>query len=113
MVNVVDWQDSLRMRMMESAKESNARMRQKWGGSSWEMQAQSRANGMNGGAPKKAEPKPKPIKLTAKARTVNNMLLKGLTHQDVSDILDISRQAVSHMAQRYNLPREEPSKTES
>lgn len=111
MVKVVDWQDSLRMRMMESAKESNARMRQKWGGSSWEKQAQSRENGMNGGAPKKVEPKP--IKLTAKAISVNKMLLKGLTHQDVSDILDISRQAVSDMAQRYNLPREESSKTKS
>lgn len=111
MVKVVDWQDSLRMRMMESAKESNTRMRQKWGGSSWEKQAQSRENGMNGGAPKKAEPKP--IKLTAKARTVNNMLLKGLTPQDIADILDISHQAVREMAKRYNLPREESSKTKS
>ena len=91
--------------MMESAKESNAIMRQKWGGSSWEKQAKSRENGMNGGAPKKVEPKP--VKLTALAVRVNKMLLKGLTHQDVSDILDISRQVVSDMAQRYNLPRKD------
>jgi DNA-binding NarL/FixJ family response regulator len=97
--------------MMVSAKESNARMRKLWGGSSWERQAKSRANGMNGGAPKKAEPKP--IKLTAKARTVNNMLLKGLTPQDIADILDMSHRAVHEMAKRYNLPRGEPSKTKS
>lgn len=111
MVKVVDWQDSLRMRMMESAKESNARMRKKWGGSSWEKQAQSRENGMNGGAPKKVEPEP--LELTAKARTVNKMLLKGLTRRDIADIMSVSPNAVNEMVRRYDLPREESSKTES
>lgn len=105
MVKVVDWQDELRMKMMLSAKESNERMRKIWGGSSWERQAQSRENGMSGGAPKKVEPKP--IKLTARARTVNNMLLRDLTRNDIADILDISHQAVSEMIKRYNLPRKE------
>ena len=102
--------------MMESAKESNARMRQKWGGSSWEKQAQSRENGMNGGAPKKAEPKkaePQNLELTAKALSVNKMLLKGLTRSDIADIMGVSPNAVNELVRRYGLPREEPSKTKS
>lgn len=116
MVRVVDWQDELKMKMMESAQASNARMRKMWGGSSWERQAISRENGAQGGRPKaavepkptpKPKPKPKLTPLSDKARIVNKLLLKDWIIVDIADVLGVSHQAVSQMVQRYNLPRKE------
>lgn len=97
MVRVVDWQDELRVKMVQSAKESNERMRAKWGGLSWEKQ---------GAQQKKPEPKAPP-KLPAQATTVNKLLLKGFTQMEIADVLGVSRQAVNRTVLRHNLPRSE------
>lgn len=108
MVRVVDWQDELRMKMMASAKMSNARARKMWGGSTWDKSEQSKANGSKGGRPTwEAPPKPKPIKLSAKATTVNKLLLKDWKVVDIADVLGVSHQAISQMVQRYGLPRKD------
>ena len=105
---------------MESAKDENARARKVWGGSSWAKVEQSKLNGKKGGRPTwvskpktpprveyKPAPKPKLIKLSDKARTVNKLLLKGWIVVDIADVLGVSHQAISQMVKRYNLPRKE------
>ena len=105
MVKVVDWQDELRMKMMESAKESNARARKIWGGSTWDRSEQAKDNGGKGGRPAwQPEPK-KPMKLSAKANTVNKLLVKDWKVVDIADVLGVSHQAISQIIKRYDLPR--------
>ena len=105
MVKVVDWQDELRMKMMESAKESNARARKIWGGSTWDRSEQAKDNGVKGGRPAwQPEPK-KPMKLSAKANTVNKLLVKDWKVVDIADVLGVSHQAISQIIKRYDLPR--------
>ena len=101
MVKVVDWQDELRMKMLDSAKESNARARKIWGGSTWDRSEQAKVNGVRGGRP---TDKPLP-KLSLKANMVNKLMLKSMKVCDIADVLGISHQAVSQTIKRYGLPR--------
>lgn len=107
---MVDWQDELRMKMMESAKHSNARMRKIWGGSTWDRVEQAKENGVKGGRPQWVENKPqKPLPpLSKRADTINKLLLKDWKVVDIADVLGVSHQAVSQVIKRYGLPRSKP-----
>jgi DNA-binding NarL/FixJ family response regulator len=102
----VDWQDELRMKMMDSARLSNARMRKMWGGSSWEQTVPSNKKEEPPKGPK-PKPKKKKVEITKKAATVNKLLAKGWKVVDIADVLCVSHQAVSQIIKRYSLPREE------
>lgn len=71
---------------------------------------QQRENGLKGGRPRQMAydpPRDITIKLTPKAKTVNNMLHKGMKVREIGEILGISHQAVSHMKKQYGLPRKD------
>lgn len=101
MVKIVDWQDELRMKMLESAHAENARARKVWGGSTWDRSEQAKENGVKGGRP---TDKPLP-KLSSKANMVNKLMLKSMKVCDIADVLGVSHQAVSQTIKRYGLPR--------
>ena len=61
----------------------------------------ARENGRLGGAPRTA----KPLDMTARAATVNRMLLRGMSSAIIADILDTSERSVKDTATRYRLPR--------
>lgn len=107
MVKVVDWQDNLRMQMMAHAKDENARARKAWGGTTWVKVEQAKVNGSKGGRPTwDVEPEPKPKrKLSARASTVNKLLVKDWKVTDIADVLGVSHQAISQIIKRYDLPR--------
>lgn len=98
------------MKMMESAKDSNARARKIWGGSTWDRSEQARENGVKGGRPTWDTPKPKkPLPpLSKRADTINKLLLKDWKVVDIADVLGVSHQAVSQVIKRYELPRSKP-----
>ena len=95
------------MKMMASAKDENARARKIWGGSTWDRSEQAKQNGVKGGRPTwDVEPEPKPKrKLSARASTVNKLLVKDWKVTDIADVLGVSHQAISQIIKRYDLPR--------
>jgi len=107
LVRVVDWQDELRMKMMDSAKDSNARARKIWGGSTWDRSEQAKENGVKGGRPswEPAKPKKPPRPLSQRADTINKLLVKDWKVVDIADVLGVSHQAISQIIKRYGLPR--------
>jgi len=47
----------------------------------------------------------KKLKLTTKARMVNRMLHMNMTNTQIANVLDTTRQSVSQIRSRYDLPR--------
>ena len=47
----------------------------------------------------------KKLKLTTKARMVNRMLQLNMTDTQIANVLDTTRQSVSQIRSRYDLPR--------
>ena len=47
------------------------------------------------------------IEMTEKAKFVNRLLKKKMTHNEISEILGITIKGVSDMKRRYDMPREE------
>ena len=47
----------------------------------------------------------KKLKLTTKARMVNRMLQMDMTDTQIANVLDTTRQSVSQIRPRYDLPR--------
>jgi len=47
----------------------------------------------------------KKLKLTTKARMVNRMLQMDMTDTQIANVLDTTRQSVSQIRSRYDLPR--------
>ena len=47
------------------------------------------------------------IKMTEKAKFVNRLLKKKMTHNEISEILGITIKGVSDMKRRYDMPRNE------
>lgn len=117
MVQLYEWKDNipmsrrdpdeLREQMLELARDENARARKNWGGSTIDRCENGKNNGMKGGRPQwepPEPPKPKP-KLSARANTVNKLLVKDWKVVDIADVLGVSHQAISQIIKRYELPR--------
>ena len=116
MVQLVEWKgnipmsrrdpDELREEMLELARHENARARKNWGGSTIGRCESGKNNGSKGGRPQFEEEPPKPkLKLSARANTVNKLLVKDWKVVDIADVLGVSHQAISQIIKRYGLPR--------
>jgi DNA-binding NarL/FixJ family response regulator len=47
------------------------------------------------------------VKLTDKAKVINNMLKHGLTTASIAGMLEVTTETVSNIEKRYGLPRDE------
>ena len=99
-----EFEEQLRIEMIQVAMIENARARKTWGnpnGSAGTALAKER--GAKGGRPKETPVRP----LTTQARMVNKMLQTGLNCVEIGDILSKPAEAIRVMKRRFDLPRDE------
>jgi len=93
-------EDRLRIAMSKLAVVENYNAARKWGGSTHAV-AQTRSKF---GTPPKQEA---PRALSAQAKLINKLLLKGMTRSEIAELIEKPAGTVRIIIRRYSLPRNE------